>query len=194
MSIPLAWIVNILYCVAQLYGLSPYNLPADKIGYISFGPLVAGFIASLFFFMVNNPMTLWISRKNNCIYEPEFKLPVGSLLGTFCLAIGCFGFGNAHRSHKSPVVAAVMFGFVCAGSTSMTITASNYMIDAYRDLSVEIIIAAMSVKNLIFFGFSHFFNNWVESAGPDVVFDILGAIAVFTSLIITLPLYVYGKR
>lgn len=186
--------MNINYCVAQLYGVEPYNLPADKVGFMSAGPLVGGFLASLFFFIANNPMTLWISRKNGYIFEPEFKLPVGSILGTIYLTIGCFGFGTAYRHRQSPVVASVMYGFVCAGSTTMAIASSSYMIDAYRDLSVEIIIAAMSTKNFIFYGFSYFFNNWVASSGPDVVFDVLGAIAIFTSLIITIPLYMYGKR
>ncbi|KAK7206963.1 major facilitator superfamily domain-containing protein [Myxozyma melibiosi] len=194
MSIPLAWIVNINYAMAQLYGVEPYNMDAEHLGYLAAGPFIGGFLASLFFFFVNDPMTLWISRKNRGVFEPEFKLPLGVAIGSACLTIGCFGYGNAYRDKLSAIVAAVMFGFVCAGSTSMAITASNYMIDAYRDLSVEIVIAAMSLKNFLFYGFSYFFNNWVASAGPDVVFDVLGGIALFTSLILSIPFYIYGKR
>ncbi|KAK7206128.1 serine/threonine kinase 16 [Myxozyma melibiosi] len=194
MSIPLAWIVNINYCMSQLYGAPPYNMTAERLGFLAAGPLIGGFLASLFFFVINNPMTLWISRKNNGVFEPEFKLPVGVILGTICLAIGCFGFGNAYHNRQSAIVAAVMYGFVCAGSTTMAITASNYMIDAYREFSVEVIIATMSLKNFIFYGFSYFFNNWVANSGPDIVFDVLGAVAVFTSLVISIPLYIYGKR
>ncbi|KAK7204245.1 major facilitator superfamily domain-containing protein [Myxozyma melibiosi] len=194
MSIPIAWIVNINYCQSQLYGAPPYSMTPERVGFMSAGPLIGGFVASLFFFVINNPMTLWISRKNKGIFEPEFKLPVGVILGTICLAIGCFGFGNAYRNRESAVVASVMYGFVCAGSTTMAITASNYMIDAYREYSVEVIIATMSLKNFIFYGFSYFFNTWVASSGPDLVFDILGAIAVFTSLFLSIPIYIYGKR
>ncbi|KAK7206127.1 major facilitator superfamily domain-containing protein [Myxozyma melibiosi] len=194
MSIPIAWIVNINYCMSQLYGAPPYNMTAERLGFMSAGPLIGGFLASLFFFVVNNPMTLWVSRKNGGVYEPEFKLPVGVILGTICLTIGCFGFGTAYRNRESAIVAAVMYGFLCAGSTTMAITASNYMIDAYREFSVEVIIATMSLKNFIFYGFSYFFNNWVANSGPDIVFDVLGAIAIFTSLILSIPLYIYGKR
>ncbi|KAK9447333.1 major facilitator superfamily domain-containing protein [Limtongia smithiae] len=194
MAIPLAWIVCINYSISQLYSVEPYNLSAQALGFLSIGPLIAGIIVSVFFYFISDPMAVWVSRKNNGVFEPEFRLPICVMLGSFGVAFGCFGFGNFYEQGRGAIVSSAMIGMLCGGMTAVTIGASNYTVDAYRELSIEIVILVMSFKNILFYGFSYFFNNWVTRKGPAQVFDVLGAISLVVCFGLSIPLYIFGKR
>jgi len=67
------------------------------------------------------------------------------------------------------------------------------MLDAYRGLSMEIFVAAMSFKNFMFFGFSYFINSWIANEGPRKMFIVCGSVNVGL-LVTALPIYIYGAR
>lgn len=92
------------------------------------------------------------------------------------------------------MVASVIYGCYTGGMAALNIVSGAYTVDAYRDLSVELVIIVMIVKNFLFYGMSYFFNNWVASAGPATVFNIVGGIVLFCSVVLTIPIYVFGKR
>jgi hypothetical protein len=68
------------------------------------------------------------------------------------------------------------------------------MLDAYRELSMEIFVAAMSFKKFMFFGFSYFINSWIANEGPRKMFIVCSGSVNVGLLITALPIYIYGKR
>lgn len=111
------------------------------------------------------------------------------------MAIGIFGWGNLYEAGlETPVVGAVILGFYAAGMAALNIASGTYTVDAYRELSVELVIIVMVVKNFLFYGVSYFFNDAVAARGPAYVFNIVGAIVLFGVVILGIPIYVFGKR
>jgi magnesium-transporting ATPase (P-type) len=87
----------------------------------------------------------------------------------------------------------MFYGFAIGALLINMNTGFSYMLDAYRSISMETFVAAVTFKNFMFFGFSYFFNNWIASAGAKDMFITCGSVAVAV-LCTALPMYIFGKR
>jgi hypothetical protein len=117
------------------------------------------------------------------------------VIGGVLMAIGVFGWGNLYEAGlEPPAVGAVILGFYATGMSALNIASSTYTVDAYRDLSVELVIIVMMVNHFLFYGLTYFFNNAVAVRGPAFVFNIVYAIVLFGVVILGIPVYMYGKR
>ncbi|CAK7202830.1 hypothetical protein SEUCBS139899_005557 [Sporothrix eucalyptigena] len=183
--------VAIAYVTAQLFSVPPYNLNTSQVGYISLGPFIGGALGAVLIGIMLDPLSLWLTKKNKGIYEPEFRLaltPLGMLCG-----IGLFGFGALSADLDSVYGVAVMWGVMLCGCSFIIGPYSAYTIDAFREMASEIFIANVMFKNFLFYGYSYFVNNWTASAGPKAPFFTFGGISlVFVST--TVLVYMFGKR
>lgn len=66
------------YVLAQIFQYPPYNLSASGVGYLSLGPFLGGMLAAIFLGLSLDPMIKWAAKKNNGVYEPEYRLLVRS--------------------------------------------------------------------------------------------------------------------
>ncbi len=107
--------------------------------------------------------------------------------------IGFFGFGSSIVAGKGPIVASMFYGFITASLIFSHVASGSYMTDAFRNDSVEIFIDVMVFKNILFYVFSLFINDWVTKDGPTRVFNILGALQIVIAFL-SVPLYVFGKK
>ena len=189
-TITAAYIVQ-AYVLAQIFSLPPYNLQAAGIGYLSLGPFVGSVIASILLGFVLDPTIRWATTRNKGVYEPEYRLlpMVGSLLAGAAL----MGFGVMCEKGISYYATATVHGIVLFGVIFATISTAAYALDAYRDMSSEIFIAGMMFKNILFYAFSYFTNDWTARAGSSEVFYVFGGVSLFLTL--TTPVvFVFGKR
>ncbi|CAK7235003.1 hypothetical protein SCUCBS95973_009123 [Sporothrix curviconia] len=131
--------VAIAYVTAQLFSPPPYNLPTAAVGYISLGPFIGGALGSVLIGMLLDPLTLWLTKKNKGIYEPEFRLAL-TPLGLLC-GIGLFGFGDLSAEQGSVYGVAVMWGVMLCGCSFIIGPYPAYTIDAFRDMASQIFIA-----------------------------------------------------
>lgn len=69
----------------------------------------------------------------------------------------------------------------------------GYALDAYREMSNEVFIMAILFKNLVFYAFSYFVNDWTASAEPAQVFCVFGGVGLAATLS-TPVVYVLEKR
>ena len=67
------------------------------------------------------------------------------------------------------------------------------MTDAFGNGSFEVFIEVFVVKNILFYVFSLFINDWATKNGPIRVFDTLGAWQIVIAFF-SVPLYVFGKK
>ncbi|KAH7075639.1 major facilitator superfamily domain-containing protein [Paraphoma chrysanthemicola] len=186
-----AFFVAQSYDMAQIFMAPPYLLSAAGVGYLSVGPFLGGLLGSILLGATLDPVSTWCAKKNKGIYEPEYRLL--GMIPSFTIVIGLCLFGYFAEQGSSFYLTAFFHGMDLFGIVTACISASAYILDAYRDISAEIFIINMVLKNFLFYGFSYFVNDWTARAGPAIVFYVFGAIA--GGMIITAPIFFFwGKR
>ncbi|KAF2462963.1 MFS general substrate transporter [Lindgomyces ingoldianus] len=186
-----AFFVAQSYDMAQIFMFPPYNLSAAGVGYLSLGPFLGGLLGSVFLGATLDPLIRWCAKKNGGIYEPEYRLL--GMIPSILTTVGLFAFGYMCEHKYSYYATATMHGMDLFGIVCAAISASAYIIDAYRDMSSEVFIVNMVFKNLLFYGFSYFVNDWTAREGPAKVFYVFGGVSA--AMILTTPVFFYwGKR
>lgn len=186
-----AFFVAQSYDMAQIFMFPPYNLSAAGVGYLSLGPFLGGLLASLLLGATLDPLIKWCAKKNGGVYEPEYRLL--GMIPSLLTGVGLFAFGYMCEHHFSYYATATMHGIDLFGIACAAISASTYLIDAYRDMSSEVFIANMVLKNFLFYGFSYFVNDWTFAVGPALVFYVFGGVSF--AMILTTPIFFFwGKR
>lgn len=153
LSITTAWFVVISFVISQIFSFPPYNLDSAHIGYMSAGSCVGGLLGSIVCGLISDTIALGLAKLNKGVYEPEFRLVLLIPFAIFS-SIGFFCFGNFVSLGYSPVVISIIWGLAIVAQQFLSVTVGTYMIDAYRDISVEVFIIGMVVKNFLFFGLS----------------------------------------
>lgn len=145
------------YVVAQIFSFPPYNLTPSGVGLLFLGPFVGGIIGSLLLGAIFDPIIKWFCAKNKGVYEPEYRLIV--IVFGLATGAGLIGWGHMLEIGTDMYACAAVHGIVLFGVIAATLASSTYVLDAYRNMSNEIFIAGMLVKNFLFYGFSYFMND-----------------------------------
>ncbi|KAK5064354.1 hypothetical protein LTR84_000187 [Exophiala bonariae] len=184
-------LVAVAISIAQLFGLPPYSLTTAQIGYMYLGPFIGAIIGLVFFGLVQDPLAKYLSRKNNGVYEPEYRLLLSVL--SLSTSAGLFAFGYLTGSMGTTYACSAVYGIVIFGVIGCLATTSSYIMDAFHDMSAEIFIVGNCFKNFVFYGMSHSINTWLAQKGPQKVFFTLGGIALGMMVIVPI-MYVFGKK
>jgi hypothetical protein len=186
-----AFFVAQSYDMAQIFMFPPYNLTAAGVGYLSLGPFIGGLLGAMILGPTLDPLIRWCAKRNGGVYEPEYRLL--GMIPALLTGVGLFAFGYMTQNHFSYYATATMHGMDLFGIVCAAISASAYIIDAFRDMSSEVFIANMVFKNFLFYGFSYFVNNWTATDGPAKVFYTFGGISF--AMMLTAPVFFFwGKR
>jgi MFS family permease len=185
-----AFFVAQSYVMAQIFMAPPYLLSAASVGYLSVGPFLGGLLGSLILGATLDPLIKWCSKKNNGVYEPEYRLL--AMIPAVTIVIGLCLFGHFAEEGKSYYLTAFFHGMDLFGIVIAAISASSYVLDAFRDISGEVFIINMVFKNFLFYGFSYFVNDWAAESGPAEVFYTFGGIA--GAMIITTPVFFFWGK
>lgn len=186
-----AFFVAQSYVMAQIFQAPPYLLSAAGVGYLSVGPFLGGLIGSLLLGATLDPLIKWCAKKNGGVYEPEYRLL--GMIPSVTVVIGLCLFGYFAEQGASFYLTAFFHGMDLFGIVIAAISASSYVLDAFRDISSEVFIINMVLKNFLFYGFSYFVNDWTASDGPAEVFYVFGGIS--SAMIFTAPIFFFwGKQ
>ncbi|KIX08667.1 uncharacterized protein Z518_03324 [Rhinocladiella mackenziei CBS 650.93] len=134
----------------------------------------------------------WLTKRNKGVREPEMRLPtltLSMILGPLGLVL--YGVGIQNRSHWIvPVLGLGIFAFALTQSTNILVV---YVIDAYRPVAGEAVVAQLSFKAAFGFLLSFYVNPWVEKSGMLNTFGALAGInAAF--FVMWIPTYYLGKK
>ncbi|CZR58281.1 related to transporter protein HOL1 [Phialocephala subalpina] len=186
-----SWLIVVGSVLAQIFTAPPYNFSVSGVGLVSISPLIGSIIGAF----VSGPIADWIvkymSRRNNGIYEPEFRL----VLIIITLIIGgmsFFGFGISLQVQDPWIGPVIFYGLQYFGVGFMSIAVYGYLTDCHRDKAPEA-FAAINLRNIYSFGMNYFISDWISKQGPREVFSIIGGIHVFICLM-AIPMYIFGKR
>lgn len=106
---------------------------------------------------------------------------------------GLFAFGYySTREHITWVVVSFIYGLIVFATVFSSASAYAYILDSHRNLSVEVSVAFVMLRNFFWFGASYFMPLWLEASGAAHTFYIIGAIQAGIMLISVFA-YVYGK-
>jgi len=186
-----AWTIGISIVLAQIFSVPPYNFNSKATGYIYVGPMIAVLLAYLFTGYSSDMIAKWMAKRNNNIYEPEFRLLLAIPVFIFGVA-GFFGFGNAIEQGASWQVCVFAWSVSNFGTIICLNVTGAYLIDGHRALRNELFISCLLFKNFFVFGETYFFNNWLTSAGPAKMFNTIGGIHIAVCAL-TIPMYLFGK-
>ncbi|KAI5780506.1 hypothetical protein EDC01DRAFT_754105 [Geopyxis carbonaria] len=131
------------------------------------------------------------SWSNGNIYEPEFRILL--VIPTAAIALpGLFAFGWASEHHVHWIVPSLCYGLITFAVVMSCTATFSYVLDAHRDVSLEMMVALLLIKNFWAYGSTFFLNDWVQSAGATKVFYIIGGVQGAICLL-SVGMYVFGK-
>ncbi|KAJ9483384.1 hypothetical protein VN97_g10022 [Penicillium thymicola] len=168
-----------------------YGPSCAQVGYLSAGPFIGGVIGTILVAKTTDRLVVWMATRNKGVYEPEFRLPL--VLFSFLCTGGLCGFGALAQAQGNLYVIDFMWGLTLAGICFCVGPCSSYAIDAFREMSNEIFVANVMVKNFLFYGYSYFINDWITAHGAATPLYVFGGVSA-ALIISTLPVYIFGKR
>lgn len=132
------------------------------------------------------------ARRNNGLFEPEFRQWL--MIPAFIIGIpGLFAFGYYSTERNiSWVMVSFIFGLIVFGTVFSSASAYAYILDSHRNISIEVSVAYVMLRNFFWFGASYFMPTWLEASGAANTFYIIGGIQAGISLI-SIMAYTHGK-
>ena len=123
---------NVMTTALSTYMLeAPYEFGASQIGLMSLGAFIGSTLGSIIVGPLSDYVALRLSKRNNGIYEPEFRFYCFMPFIPFqCGGAWYFANALANGMHWSHV--AVAYGISNFGSAPLQSLALTYMLDAYN--------------------------------------------------------------
>ncbi|KAL2153020.1 hypothetical protein VTH82DRAFT_4175 [Thermothelomyces myriococcoides] len=194
----IGWTVFIGVIMAQFFIGPPLWWGEVRTGYA----YTAAFIGAIAGFVIAGALSDWSARAmtkwNNGIYEPEFRI----VLVIPQLIIGCaglYGFGitvdGLLEDKYHYTVPLAFFGLEVAGMVIGAVASSLYIVDAYRDLSIEGFTCMIVFKNIFSFALTFKAFDWLIANHTEAtpLFNIIASIQV-VACVLSIPMYVFGKQ
>jgi hypothetical protein len=188
----ITWIVSATLIQHQLLLFAPYNLQPDILSYISLPGSLVNLITALFAGALSDWLIQFISRNNNGVYEPEFRLLM-LIPATICTTLG-FGIMGPLYAAKAKVWKIVVGGllFHMAGPFASSGTIP-YIFDTMQGASTEAFVAISLFRHIFLWIATSYLPVWLEHSGPLKVHQTLMVVNLVISSC-AVPMYFFGKR
>ncbi|KAF2757447.1 MFS general substrate transporter [Pseudovirgaria hyperparasitica] len=193
-ALSVGWLALLSESVSHVYEQrASYNFTSLQVGLVYLAPFIGGILGTVVAGRLSDVVVRWMSRRNDGVYEPEFRLVMALPIAVSTTA-GLMGFGWSAQERDAWIVPTVFFGVIGFGCALGSTTAITFCVDSYRQYAGEALVTLNFSKN-IFHGlvFSLFFTRWLDAAGPRTVFLATGGLQLFVMLW-SIPMYIYGKR
>jgi hypothetical protein len=138
-SLSVGWLIVLSESVASIFRTKPYNFSALGTGLVYLSPFIGGVLGTAVAGKVSDIIVRFMSRRNDGIYEPEFRL-VMAIPVAICTSIGLMGYGWSAYIHDKWIVPAVFFGIISFGCSLGSTTAITFCVDSYRQYAGEALV------------------------------------------------------
>lgn len=187
-----AWLLTISVLSVSIFSAPPYALGPAQVGLTNLPLLAVSLIGSPLSGWLADAIAKLMARRNNGVFEPEFRLILMIPATTFA-TVGFLGFGMSVQQGL-PIVWPLTFMSIHALSVPFASTASlTYVIDCHPRDANQAFVTINFAKAVFTFAATTYANGWLAQAGPRGVFDIISLInGCICGL--TIPAYMFGKR
>lgn len=132
-GVMLVWTTVMVTVLSSWMALPPYNFNASSIGLMSLPSFIGTTLGTLIAAPMSDALILYLSRRNNGIYEPEMRLWVMVPFIPFVPA-GAFMFGFGLADGSSWVLVAVGYALCNFGTSPISSVALTYLTDSYTEV------------------------------------------------------------
>jgi MFS family permease len=186
------WLLTISVLSVSIFSAPPYALGPAQVGLTNLPLLVVGLIGSPLSGWLADAISKAMARRNNGIFEPEFRL-VLMIPATIFATIGFLGFGISAQQ-GAPIVWPVAFMSIHSFSVPFASTASlTYVIDCHPRDANQAFVTINFTKAVFTFAATTYANGWLAQVGPQAVFGTITGVNLAICAL-TIPAYVFGKR
>ncbi|KAH8115459.1 MFS general substrate transporter [Phellopilus nigrolimitatus] len=186
------WLVVVSVIYSLVFGSAPYFFDATKVGLVSIGPFIGSVLGTVVAGPLSDWSVKWAAKRNNGIYEPEFRLFL--LVPMFILDIaGYIGWAIMQPKGVPWIGPVVMYSMISAGQCIGSTAVCSYLIDVHRKNTPECFALINFMKNMVLYGFTLAVNGWVVELGVLRTFGMLAAVTAFC-ILAGIPMYIFGKR
>ncbi|PVH99831.1 MFS general substrate transporter [Periconia macrospinosa] len=192
-TVCISWLVFISITLSQIFSAPPYNFSVSSVGATNLSSFVASLIATLISGYIIDGVATFMAKRNNGIFEPEFRLPVMITYLIFT-ATGFFAWGQSlYKQDPWPIPVIVCMGLINLGVQFGTTCVVTYVSDCHREQSAEAFAIMNFIKNMFTFGLTFYSNDWLAVQGVRNTFFVIGGTTAAVTLF-TIPMYIWGKR
>jgi hypothetical protein len=188
----ITWIISATLIQHQLLLFAPYNMKPDILSYLSLPGSAVNLVTALFAGALSDWLIQFISRNNNGIYEPEFRL-IMLFPATICTTLGFGLLGPLYAAHAPVwklVVAGLLFHMAGPFASSGTIP---YIFDTMQSASTEAFVAISLFRHIFLLLATSYIPVWIEHSGPLKVHQTLMVVNLCVAST-AIPMYFFGKR
>lgn len=153
---------------SQVYSAPPFSFSAQTVGLTNLSALLGSIFGMIYGGYFVDYLTIKLSKLNNGILEPEYRL-WAMVLPTIFNGAGliAYGIGATSGTHWfiSVGLGQFLIGFAMSSSGSICLT---YVVDSYPNLASEAIVLVLLIRNLIGCGFTFAIQPWLARNGLTV--------------------------
>ena len=139
-SLSVGWLIVLSESVSAVYrNRDTYNFTALQTGLVYLSPFIGGILGTAVAGKVSDVIVRFLSRRNDGIYEPEFRL-VMAFPVAITTSIGLMGFGWSAAEKDAWIVPTIFFGIISFGCSLGSTTAITFAVDSYRQYAGEALV------------------------------------------------------
>jgi hypothetical protein len=188
----LTWIISSTIIQHQLLLFPPYNVKPDILSYLTLPGSIVNLFTALFAGTLSDWLIQFCARRNNGIYEPEFRLFM-LIPATICTSTGFAVLGPLYHAKAKVwkiVVAGLCFHMAGPFASSGTIP---YIFDTMQNASTEAFVAVSFFRHVFILLAQSFIPVWLERKGPLHLHKTLLVVNICIACC-AIPMYFFGKR
>lgn len=188
----LTWLVVFSILSTNIFTSPQYGLTPSQIGLTNLPLLGVCLLGTPLAGAIADWLVCFMARRNNGIYEPEFRLLL-MIPATIFSTAGFLGYGLS-IDRGAPLAVPITFMALYSLSIPFATSASfTYVIDCHPKDANQAFVTINFAKAVFIFIASMFVNGWYSARGPREVF-IWITVLNFAFSVMTIPMYVYGKK
>jgi MFS transporter len=139
-ALSVGWLIVLSESVSTIYrNRETYNFTSIQVGLVYISPFIGSIFGTAVAGKVSDLIVRWMARKNDGVYEPEFRL-VMAIPIALCTTIGLMGFGWSAQEKDNWAVPTVFFGILSFGASLGSTTAITFCVDSYRQYAGEALV------------------------------------------------------
>ncbi|KAI0009402.1 MFS general substrate transporter [Xylariaceae sp. FL0662B] len=186
------WLLIIGVLSVNIFSAPPYNLTPSQIGLTNIPLAIGALIFSPLSGWITDVIPVWMAKRNNGIFEPEFRLVI-MIIAVPLSVVGFIGFGIAADEGLSLTWCLVWVTVQSLSVPFASQSAISYVIDCHTKDANQAFVTINFVKAVLSFVASSIGNGLLMKFGVRNLFIGIAMLNLGISLL-TIPSYIYGKR